>query len=176
MATWNTPTTVATGSNLTSALWNDQLGANGSLQWLYDQTRATIAVSKSTNTALTAGTSYTFVWDILDAAAANMRQNITLPSFPTTQIVLPTEGAYIVTLYLRYNAAATISTNFVTPSYTYTFDMPVRANTSSSATALIYATAANTALTVSVIASASGTVTYTSNNPTQSLFVAKAGW
>jgi hypothetical protein len=175
MGTWNTPTTVATGTNLTSALWNDQLGADGSLQWLYDQTRATIAVSKSTNTALTAGTAYTFVWDILDVQAANMRQNIALPSFPTTQITLPSEGTYMATLYLRYSVAASMLVTFST-TIPHPVDITMRANTGTAATAIIYATANNTTLTVSATPTVNGNITYTTNFPTQSLFITKVGW
>jgi hypothetical protein len=81
----------------------------------------------------------------------------------------------MVTMYLRYNAAASMLVTFST-TIAHPVDITMRANTGTAATAIIYATTNNTALTVSATASVNGTITYTPNFPTQSLFIAKVGW
>lgn len=181
--TWTNPTNVATGTNLTSSLWNDQLGGSGSLQYLYQRSRVTFGVSKSTTTALTAATSYTFVWDQIDPHAVDMQQNFVTPTFPTANIRLPYEGAYIATLFFRYSVVANVTviftvTNLNTSSVVnFATMVPTLAAGTTAAVAQIYVPVdGENRLNVAVTPSANGNSTIVTAGPSQALYIAKAGW
>jgi len=64
--TWNTPTDVSTGNALTALLWNNQLGANGSLQYLYNNgigNCQSLIINRNASQAIAANSSYTITFD-----------------------------------------------------------------------------------------------------------------
>lgn len=64
--TWNTPTDVSTGNALTALLWNNQLGANGSLQYLYNNgigNYQSLMINRNASQAIAANSSYTILFD-----------------------------------------------------------------------------------------------------------------
>lgn len=88
--TWNNPSNVSTGDNLTSTLWNNLLGANGSLKYLYDNTEnKSLFVGRNVNTSIAANSTYTISWDTLA-----MNNGFTV-SVPTTSITIPKTGYYV---------------------------------------------------------------------------------
>lgn len=103
MASWTTPYNVSNGDILTESLWNNLLGENGSLQYIYDNKpilENSVAVIKSTNTTV---------------AAVNVTINFnTLVSYGNITTITPTigttvsldgEGLYVFTFMFRPTAA-----------------------------------------------------------------------
>lgn len=90
--TWNTPTDVSTGNALTALLWNNLLGTNGSLKYLYDYTEnKSLLVGRNVSTSIAANSTYTISWDTL------ARNNGFTVSVPTTSITIPETGYYVYT-------------------------------------------------------------------------------
>lgn len=109
MATWNNPLDVTTGDNLTATLWNNLLGANGSLKYLYDNlgTTRNIVLWNSTNKSATATTDVDLSFDTIVTTYATMQQNFPV-TVPITDIPIPAEGMYNATFLHSYsNGTAT---------------------------------------------------------------------
>lgn len=102
--TWNTPTDVSTGNALTATLWNNLLGSNGSLQYLFNQFTPFVAIElyKSANTAITGSGSSVMAFD------GYVGSGFPPMTGPITNISLPTVGWYIFSFAYR----TSVSTNF----------------------------------------------------------------
>lgn len=100
--TWNPPSNVSTGDNLTSTLWNNLLGTSGSLKYVYDQiSPVNLQVAKATNTVIPANGSSVLVFS---SSTGN--------NFPftngTSSIVFPVTGVYAFSFIYQ----TSVSTNF----------------------------------------------------------------
>lgn len=119
MATWQAPVDVITGTNLTSLLWNTQLGTNGSLRYLYDTQNTVIAnalsrnvvLRKSTSTTLTAGGNADIAFDTITANYTNDQQNFPITT-PITAIPFPQAGIYMVAFTARYTVVSNVTVKF----------------------------------------------------------------
>jgi hypothetical protein len=167
MATWNTPTDVISGQALTSLLWNDQLGANGSLQYLYDelngiQLKRHVVLYKSTNTVFAAAGNSDIAFDTIVADFANQQLNFAV-TVPITNIPIPAAGMYVATYQFRTTAANIVRSNFFLVSGAITRQFTDTANTTTanvlhSHTVMFYAPASST-VKLNTQVSAANTVT-----------------
>jgi len=116
--TWNNPSNVSTGNNLTSTLWNNLLGASGSLQWLYNEMTGTqlkrnVVLFKSTNTVFAAAGNSDITFDSIVTTFTDQQLNFPVTGF--TDIPLPAAGMYALTFQFRTTTAVVARTNvFVT--------------------------------------------------------------
>lgn len=153
MATWTAPTDVVTGQALTSLLWNEQLGANGSLQYVYDelngiQLKRHAVLYKSTNTVFAAAGNSDIAFDTIVNDFTDQRLNFPV-TVPITNIPIPAAGMYIITFQFRTTAANVARTNAYLTSGAVTRQFTDTANTSTAAvlhthTMMFYAPASST--------------------------------
>lgn len=166
MASWNTPTDVSTGTALTTLLWNNQLGTNGSLQYVYDELNTTqlkrnIVLHKSTNTVFGAAGNADIAFDIIVTDYAGQETNFPV-SIPITNIPLPAEGMYIATYQFRCTTAVLVRSNFTVTSgassYFYASAGTATANVLFNHTVMFYAPSSST-VKLNTQVSAAGTIT-----------------
>lgn len=148
MATWNNPTDVSTGTALTATLWNNLLGTNGSLKYVYDNiTTSNIVLYKSTDTVFASTTIINIAFDTIITDYAGQQVNFPV-TVPITDIPLPLAGMYMATFQQSGNASATVRTNFNvndgTNTYRYVSTIHTQANPLYTHTALFYAPASST--------------------------------
>ena len=104
--TWNNPTDVSTGTNLTSTLWNNLLGASGSLQYIYDNiSQSRVVLRRSTNLTLSANVLADVSFDTIMTTFSNTQQNFPI-STPVTNIPFPSAGMYAIS-FRYYNSVTT---------------------------------------------------------------------
>ena len=96
--TWTNPTDVSTGQALTSALWNNLLGAVGSLKYLYDRsTYSILAVgSRSTNQSIPNNTNTVATFD------AVTNSNYMTTTVGTGVFTAQETGIYCITIGLVF--------------------------------------------------------------------------
>ena len=119
MATWNAPANVINGDNLSALLWNNQLGASGSLQYVYDTQNTIISntlsrnvvLRKSTNTVLALGGNSDIAFDTITANYTNDQLNFPITT-PVTAIPFPQAGVYMVSFTSRCGVASNVTTRF----------------------------------------------------------------
>lgn len=165
---WNTPTDVSTGDNLTSTLWNNLLGTNGSLKFLYDQlTRRNVVLFKSTDTVFGGAGNSNIVFDTIVTKYTNQQLNFPV-TVPITEIPLPSEGMYIVTYQFRATASVTVRSNVIvtTGAVTSQYTDTVVTNTNILNTHTVMFFAPATSSTVRLNTQVSAAVTITSISPT----------
>lgn len=114
--TWNTPTNVSTGNALTALLWNNLLGASGSLKYLYDEVtnlkiKRHVVLHKSTNSVFGAAGSLDIAFDTIVTDYAGQQSNFPIIT-PVTNIPIPASGMYIAVYQLRATVNAFIRSNF----------------------------------------------------------------
>lgn len=170
MATWNAPVNVINGDNLSALLWNNQLGASGSLQYLYDTQNTVIAntlsrnviLRKSTNTVLALGGNSDIAFDTIMTYFTNDQLNFPITT-PVTAIPFPQAGVYMASFTLRYSVAAVITVKFTVSNGTVAFaqanQLSYVANGNVITSALIPIESSGCTLTVNILASAAGTAT-----------------
>jgi len=108
--TWTAPSNVSTGNALTALLWNNQLGTNGSLKYLYDTltpvaTARNVCLRRTTNLTLASAAASDIAFDSIVTSFTNQQQNFPITT-PVTNIPLPSKGIYLVSFSLRWGAAA----------------------------------------------------------------------
>ena len=163
MAIFNTPVNVSTGTNLTASLWNDQLGANGSVKYLYDNTISrNVILRKSTNTVLALGGNADIAFDTIVTTYTNDQLNFPITT-PVTNIPLPTMGMYLATFTMRYSVASNITVRFITTdgaiAIAHQNQLAYLANGNITTTAILTSNSNTCAVTVNVLSSAAGTIT-----------------
>lgn len=165
MASWNTPTDVSTGTALTTLLWNNQLGTNGSLQYVYDELNTTqlkrnIVLHKSTNTVYGAAGNLDIAFDTIIANYADQQLNFPVTT-PITNIPLPAAGMYILAYQYRISATNTVRCNVSVDdgsnSYFYVSTIAHTANILYTQVVVFYAPASST-VKLNVQTSAAGTI------------------
>jgi len=137
MATWTAPTDVVTGQALTSLLWNEQLGAAGSLQYVYDelngiQLKRNVVLYKSTNTVFAAAGNSDIAFDTIVADFADQQLNFPV-TVPITNIPVPAAGMYVASFQFRTTAANIVRVNAFLTSGATTRQFTNTANTSTAA-------------------------------------------
>lgn len=121
--TWNPPSNVSTGNALTAALWNNLLGTNGSLKFLYDPIDLVI-IRQTPTPAIATNSSALVSWDYVFG-----NRGFSLPSLPFTSFTVPSTGMYLYTFTYLMN----VSTNLrIRPqdtwsSYIHWADVPTSA-------------------------------------------------
>jgi hypothetical protein len=167
--TWNPPSDVISGDNLTATLWNNQLGANGSLQFAYNQYTTTqlkrnIVLYKSTNTVFGAAGNLDIAFDTIITNYGNQQLNFPV-TVPITDIPLPTSGVYLVTHQFRCTTAIGVRSNFSfyvgsagQVQYTFITNSSVAANVLFTHTVLFYAPLSSK-LKLNTMVTAAGTIT-----------------
>jgi hypothetical protein len=165
---WNTPTDVSTGDNLTSTLWNNQLGANGSLKFVYDELTTTqlkrnVVLYKSTNTVFGAAGNSDIAFDTIISNYGNQQLNFPV-TVPITNIPLPAEGMYVITYQYRATAAVIVRSNFFVTTGALVFQYTDTSNTATanvlhSHTIMFFAPATSTTIKLNTQVSAAATIT-----------------
>jgi hypothetical protein len=170
MAIWTAPVTVVNGDNLSALLWNNQLGTNGSLRYVYDVQNTIIAntlsrnvvLRKSTNTVLAAGGNSDIAFDTITANYDNDQLNFPITT-PVTAIPFPQAGVYMASFTLRYSVASNITVRFTTTDGTVVIaqqnQLAYIANGNVITSALIPIESSSCTLTVNVLATVAGTAT-----------------
>ena len=167
MAIFNTPVDVSTGTNLTASLWNDQLGANGSVKYLYDTLNSNtlsrnVILRKSTNTVLAAGGNADIAFDTIVTTYINDQLNFPITT-PVTAVPLPTMGMYLATFGMRYSVASNITVRFITTdgaiATAHQNQLAYIANGTVITSAILTSNNNTCAVTVNVTSSAAGTIT-----------------
>lgn len=171
MATWTAPTDVIAGQALTSLLWNEQLGAAGSLQYVYDeltgiQLKRHVVLYKSTNTVFAAAGNSDLAFDTIVADFTDQQLNFPITT-PVTNIPIPAAGMYVATFQFRTTTAVITRSNFFLTSGATTRQFTDTANTSTanvlhSNTVMFYAPASST---VKLNVQVSAASTYTAAAP-----------
>jgi hypothetical protein len=177
MAVFNTPSDVSTGTNLTASLWNDQLGTNGSLKYLYDTQNTVIAnalsrnviLRKSTNTVLAAAGNADIAFDTIYVLRGIEQNNFPITT-PVTAVPFPQIGMYLATFSMRYTVASTITVKF-TVSDGLAVDaqqnqVAYLANGNIISTAILTSATLTSTVTINVTSSAAGTITAASPSST----------
>lgn len=118
--TWNSPSNVSTGNNLTATLWNNLLGASGSLQWLYNEITGTqlkrnVVLYKSTNTVFGAAGNSDIAFDTIVTDFTDQQLNFAV-TVPVTNIPIPAAGMYALTFQFRTTTAVAARTNVLLTS------------------------------------------------------------
>lgn len=114
--TWNPPTNVSTGNALTALLWNNQLGASGSLQYVYNELNTTqlkrhIVLYKSTNTVFAGAGNADIAFDTIINNYTEQQLNFPV-TVPITNIPLPADGMYVATFQSRTTVNTQLRCNF----------------------------------------------------------------
>lgn len=112
---WTPPTNVSTGNALTALLWNNLLGTNGSLKFLYDQItgiqlKRHVVLYKSTNTVFGAAGASDIAFDTIITDFTDQQLNFPV-TVPITNIPIPAAGMYAVTFQFRTTTAVIVRTN-----------------------------------------------------------------
>lgn len=115
--TWVAPSNVSTGNALTALLWNNLLGTNGSMKYLYDQVNGRQwenrqIFAKSTNTVFAAAGNVDVAWDTRLLYNNGSEKNPPNTSLPVTNIPIPQEGMYLFTFQYRATVSTRIDTRF----------------------------------------------------------------
>jgi hypothetical protein len=170
MAIWTAPVTVVNGDNLSALLWNNQLGTNGSLRYVYDVQNTIIAntlsrnvvLRKSTNTVLAAGGNSDIAFDTITVNYSNDQLNFPITT-PVTAIPFPQAGVYMASFTLRYTVASNITVKFTVTNGTTVIaqqnQLAYIANGNIITSALIPIESSSCTLTVNILASVAGTAT-----------------
>jgi hypothetical protein len=170
MATWTAPVNVITGDNLSTVLWNTQLGATGSLRYLYDNLITTqantlsrnVVLRKSTNTVLAAGGNSDIAFDSITINYTNDQLNFPITT-PVTAIPFAQAGVYMASFTLRYNIISNIIVKFTVTNGTTIIaqqnQLAYIANGNIITSALIPIESSSCTLTVNILASVAGTAT-----------------
>lgn len=114
--TWTAPTSVTTGNALTALMWNNQLGATGSVKYLYDQVSGRQwenrqIFAKSTNTVFAAAGAVDITWDTRVLYNNGSEKNFS-SVVPVTTIPIPQEGTYLFTFQYKSTVATRIDCRF----------------------------------------------------------------
>lgn len=125
---WNLPQNVSTGTNLTATLWNNLLGLNGSMMYLFNQQKA-VVLSRSVSTSIAANSSYTINFDSIPL------NNGFETTVPTTNINVPITGLYVYAFVHAFNVntqvlfrmvqtsnSAELSRNYIPTSSTVSYN------------------------------------------------------
>lgn len=171
MAVFNTPADVSTGTNLTASLWNDQLGGNGSVRYLYDTQNTVISntlsrnviLRKSTNTVLALGGNSDIAFDTIVTEFTNEQLNFPITT-PVTAVPFPTSGMYLATFSMRFSVASTITVRFTVNNnvggvIAQQNALAYPANANHISTAILSSEIAGMTVTINVLSSAAGTIT-----------------
>jgi hypothetical protein len=170
MATWTAPVTVVNGDNLSALLWNNQLGTNGSLRYVYDVQNTIIAntlsrnvvLRKSTSTVLAAAGNSDIAFDTITANYSNDQLNFPITT-PITAIPFTQAGIYMVSFTSRYSVASNITIKFtVTNGTTVIAQQHQQAYIAAGnviVSTMITIESSSCTMTVNVLSSAAGTFT-----------------
>lgn len=100
---WNAPSNVSTGNALTALLWNNLLGASGSLQFLYNRTlKHDITLVRTANTTVASGVTVFYTWEYAESA------NNFPYSGPSSNITIPQGGVWAYMLRTRPNVVSLV--------------------------------------------------------------------
>lgn len=170
MAIFTPPADVSTGTNLTASLWNDQLGGNGSVRYLYDTQNTVVSnalsrnviLRKSTNTVLAAGGNSDIAFDTIIIVYANDQLNFPITT-SVTAVPFPTAGMYLATFSMRFTVASTITVRFTVNngvnSIAQQNQIAYPANANIISTAILSSESSGCTVTINVLSSAAGTIT-----------------
>lgn len=161
--TWNTPTDVSTGDNLTATLWNNQLGTNGSLKFIYEtQLKRHVVLYKSTNTVFPLAGNQDITFDTIISNYDNQQLNFPI-TLPITNIPLPAEGMYIATYQFRSTTSVIFRSNFFVTAnslvYSYTDALTTGAGVLHSHTVIFFASSTTTTVKLNGQVSVGTTIT-----------------
>jgi len=100
---WNAPSNVSTGNALTTLLWNNLLGASGSLQFLYNRTlKHDITLVRTANTTVAAGITTLYTWEYAET------QNNFPYTGPNSNMTIPAGGVWAYMLRTRPNVVSIV--------------------------------------------------------------------
>lgn len=184
--TWTAPTSVTTGNALTALMWNNQLGATGSLRYVYDQITARAwenrqIFAKSTNTVLGAGANTDITWDTRLLYNAGSEKNFS-STVPVTTIPIPQEGMYLMTFQFQANAVTTLYSRFYmfdggASTYLYQTHFTVQANILAQQMCMFYCNT-NSTVKLNILSTVAATIAYAAPSSTagsQNLTICRVG-
>jgi len=170
MATWTAPVNVVTGDNLSSLLWNTQLGTDGSLRYLYDNLTDTqaktlsrnVILRRTTNLTLALGGNSDIAFDAITANFTNDQLNFPITT-PITAIPFPQAGIYMVSFTSRYSVASNITVRFIVTngptSIAQQHQQAYIAAGNVTVSTMVTSESSGCTMTVNVLSSAAGTFT-----------------
>ena len=170
MATWTAPVNVITGDNLSSALWNNQLGTNGSLRYLYDNLieaqadilSRNVVLRRTTSLTLAAAGNSDIAFDAITNNYTNEQLNFPITT-PVTAIPFPQAGIYMVSFTSRYTVASNITVRFIvtngTTAIAQQHQQAYIAAGNVTVSTMVTIESSSCTMTVNVLSSAAGTFT-----------------
>jgi hypothetical protein len=154
--TWNPPSDIPTGTPLTTTLWNNQLGANGSLNYILNDVNVTqvkrhAVLWKSTTTTYASAANTSFTFDtVMNFFSGGQQLNFPV-TVPVTNIPIPAEGMYIAAFQFTTSVNVVFRINYVVFDGSTTYNYTSTTNSSNSrfvATCVFYVPNSSTTLTV----------------------------